>query len=66
MTPILISASRLKEALGISRSMVYRLMRSDPTFPKPRQITEGRVAWLPAELQAWAASRPVVGEKRGS
>jgi len=30
-------------------------------FPKRRQISPGRVAWLESEILAWMESRPVSG-----
>lgn len=51
--------SDVMEYLGISRATVYRLVERDPTFPRPRQIAEHRVAWDLEELEAWAKARPV-------
>lgn len=45
--------------LSLSESTVQKLIREDPTFPKPRQLSGRRVAWLVRELEAWAESRPV-------
>ena len=30
------------------------------TFPAPRQIGPGRIAWLKSEARAWMESRPAV------
>jgi predicted DNA-binding transcriptional regulator AlpA len=43
--------------LSISRSTLYRLMGSDPTFPKPSRVGKRRVAIDLQELEAWAKSR---------
>lgn len=44
--------------LGISESTLEKLVREDDA-PKPRQVSQKRVAWLVRELRAWAEARPV-------
>lgn len=51
----------IRRRYGLGRSTVWRLER-DGKFPKRRQISPGRVAWLESELEIWEKSRPVVGE----
>jgi predicted DNA-binding transcriptional regulator AlpA len=42
-----------------SRQSVYDLMRRDPSFPKPRQISsEFAIGWLRSEVMAWLNARP--------
>lgn len=38
--------------VSLHRATIYRLISADQ-FPKPRQISRGRVAWLQAEVEAW-------------
>ena len=48
-------AVRSKEAaaiLGISRSTLFVLMNSDPTFPRGAKLGRSRV-WLISDLFAW-------------
>lgn len=45
--------------LGVSRKTLWRLRRTDPTFPLPRQITRGISGWLESDLDAWLQARPV-------
>lgn len=56
--PLFISPSEIQYSIGISRSGAYELLKNDPTFPRLKRISEGRVGWLHADLKAWAASRP--------
>lgn len=42
--------------LRYSRSHVYRLMRAG-TFPKPIHLSEGAIAWLKEEIEAWIQER---------
>jgi prophage regulatory protein len=42
---------------GLSRATIYRYTQRN-LFPPKRQIGPNRVAWLAAEVVAWAESRP--------
>lgn len=42
---------------GVSRQTIWRLVKSDPTFPKPIRLTPGCTRWLLSEVQAWEASK---------
>lgn len=55
MTPLLVSMSQLTKMVGLSRPTIYQ-MEKDGNFPKRRQMTQGRVAWLYSEVEAWANS----------
>ena len=44
-------------ATGLSRTSIWRL-ESAGDFPRRRQITKQRVAWLASEVVEWARSRP--------
>lgn len=48
----------LPSAIGLSRSTVWRLQQLED-FPKPRQITDGCVGWIPSEVEEWLSQRPV-------
>ena len=46
---------RLPEVIdrtGLSKSTLYRMMRSD-TFPKSRRINGKTVVWLDSEIEDW-------------
>lgn len=58
--PIFISPSEIDKAIGISRSTAYALLKTDESFPRLRKVSEGRVAWLRIDLEAWARTRPIV------
>lgn len=45
--------------LAISETTMFRLVNTDPNFPKPRELSGRRVAWLVRELEAWAEKRPI-------
>ena len=36
---------------------IWRLLKTDPTFPKPVKISEGCTRWRIADLEAWEAHR---------
>ena len=44
--------------VALSPSIVQQKAQQDPEFPKPVQLSERRVAWRTAELDAWLATRP--------
>ncbi|CAJ0805099.1 helix-turn-helix transcriptional regulator [Ralstonia thomasii] len=45
------------ERIGLSRSTVYTLMASDPTFPKKVRLSARTTGIIEVELDAWIASR---------
>jgi predicted DNA-binding transcriptional regulator AlpA len=57
--PIFIAPSQIDAYLGISRSNAYSLLKTDPTFPRLRSLSAGRVAWLRSDLEAWSQVRPI-------
>ena len=61
MNKILLSAQEVVGVTGLSRTSIWRL-ESDGDFPKRRQITRQRVAWLADEVLDWARSRPVAND----
>lgn len=48
--------------VGVKRSTGYRLLDSDPTFPRPVQLSPGRKGLIVAELEAWVAARAAARE----
>jgi len=54
---LVLSYPETAKALGIGRSKVYELVRDDPTFPRPLEITPGRRGFLLDVLREWLARR---------
>ncbi|MCO5157569.1 MAG: AlpA family phage regulatory protein [Aquamicrobium sp.] len=52
----LLTARQVMDRLGVSRSTLYAMIRADE-FPKPIQITRGRVGWIMQEVEEWFAER---------
>ncbi|MDN7922176.1 helix-turn-helix transcriptional regulator [Burkholderia gladioli] len=53
---------RIKEVVertGLSRSTVYVLMKSDPTFPKKVALSARTTGVIEHQLDAWIASRTI-------
>jgi len=57
-TPLLVDLSTTAALVALSESSVQRLVR-DGSFPKPRELSPRRVAWLYREVEEWAEQRPV-------
>ena len=45
------------ERTGLSRSTVYALLKSDPTFPRKIQLSARTTGIIESDLDAWIASR---------
>ena len=56
-TKILLAPRDVVLATGLSRQSIWRL-ESAGDFPRRRQLTKQRVAWLAEEVLEWARSRP--------
>ena len=56
-TKVFLTAKELQGVTGLSRTTVWRLENAGD-FPKRRQVTAQRVAWLAEEVLEWARSRP--------
>lgn len=54
----LLRLPQVRDAVGLSRSEIYRLMSLDPPkFPQSIPLGERIVAWDSGEIQAWVAER---------
>ncbi|MDR5800677.1 AlpA family phage regulatory protein [Caballeronia sp. LZ001] len=58
MKPIYLDLQAVADAVSLSEASVKRLVR-EKKFPKPRLLSDRRVAWLTVEVEAWAQSCPV-------
>ena len=47
---------QVKQRIPLSRTTVWRRVR-DGRFPRPLQISAGRVAWLESEIVDWIAEQ---------
>lgn len=54
----------LAARLSVSRQTIWRLVKSDPTFPKPIRLTPGCTRWLLSEVEAWEASKRTLPKKK--
>ena len=45
--------------LGVGRSTLYKLLATDPEFPRPVRVTTRAVRWRRVDVERWARSRPV-------
>ena len=56
--PLLMCKNDVVAYLALSTSSLERLVAIGD-LPKPRKLSQGRVAWLVEELDTWGRSRPV-------
>ena len=54
----LLRREEVEERYGVSRSWIYSQMRAG-RFPEPIRISLRAVRWRVADLDEWAAGRPV-------
>ncbi|EOK6181269.1 helix-turn-helix transcriptional regulator [Escherichia coli] len=56
--PKFINLAQLIELTNISRSTIYRLLHTDPSFPRPFKLRGGnRLYWDIDEVRAYLASQ---------
>ncbi|MXX26937.1 MAG: AlpA family phage regulatory protein [Caldilineaceae bacterium SB0668_bin_21] len=58
LKPIFLRLPQACQFLGIGRSALYKLLKTDPTFPRPVTIVGAAQGWRVSELEQWAATRP--------
>lgn len=52
----LLTSKEVQHRTGLHRQTIWRL-ESNGDFPKKRQITPGRVAYVESEIQGWIDGR---------
>ena len=57
MSNNLLTRRKVESRCGLSRSSLYRLMRSG-RFPEPIRVGVRAVRWPEREIEAWLAGRP--------
>ena len=58
LKPIYVDLENLPTVVTLSEATIQRMVR-EGEFPKPRQLSGRRVAWLVREVEEWAENRPV-------
>jgi prophage regulatory protein len=58
LKPMYLDLPAVCSFVALSDATVQKLVREN-AFPKPRQLSGRRVAWLVRELEAWAEACPV-------
>ncbi|MBS1170156.1 MAG: hypothetical protein H6R01_1074 [Burkholderiaceae bacterium] len=58
MKPIYIDLPSVASVTSLSETTIQRLVR-ESQFPKPRQLSGNRVAWLVREVDEWSEARPI-------
>jgi prophage regulatory protein len=54
---IYLDLPEVAEVTTLATATIQKLVRED-AFPKPRQLSGRRVAWLVREIEEWAEQRP--------
>ena len=52
-----IRVPRVLELTGFSRATLWRMPKTDQTFPKPFHLSPGITAWSEAEIVEWLMSK---------
>ncbi|HDR9064457.1 helix-turn-helix transcriptional regulator [Burkholderia vietnamiensis] len=58
MKPIYLDLPAVATAVSLSEATIQKLVR-EHKFPKPRVLSDRRVAWLTREIETWAEACPV-------
>lgn len=58
MKPIYVDLPGVTSLVTLATATIQRMVR-EGVFPKPRQLSANRVAWLLREVEEWAEERPV-------
>lgn len=58
-----ISPKQAEEIVNLGRVTIWRL-ENEGLFPRRRQLSKNRVAYLSSEIEEWLKGRPVVGGAR--
>ena len=58
MKPIYVDLPSVASLVTLATATIQRMVR-EGVFPKPRQLSANRVAWLLREIEEWAENRPV-------
>ena len=58
----IINIKEVIQFTSMSRAKIYEMINVDskyydPTFPKPRRLSEARIGWLALDVNQWIESR---------
>ena len=56
--------ARVCDLVGVSRATVWRLLKQDPSFPRPFHPTPAVTAWCETELLGWIESKKATRDGR--
>lgn len=57
VTNVFLNKTEVAQRIGVGRTNVDYIIKTDPTFPKPVQLTPSRPHWLDVAIDAWALAR---------
>ncbi|CAB5528235.1 Predicted transcriptional regulator [Citrobacter werkmanii] len=58
-----LNKNEVAHRIGVCRTNVDYIIKTDPTFPKPVQLTPSRPQWLDTAIDAWALERSNAAQK---
>ena len=61
----LLKRREVEEITGLSRSTIYRMVKTGQ-FPQPVRVGPKAVRWRLSDIIAWLESRPLAGRPTGS
>lgn len=48
---------QVAERFSVTRTAIWRWLKSDPTFPRPIALSPGTTRWRLADLEAWEQAK---------
>lgn len=57
MAEIYLKVTDLAKRYGVHKMTPYRWLKTEPTFPKPIQLTTGCTRWRLSEVEAWETKK---------
>ena len=52
-----LNPAAVADRIGMSRSTIYKLIETDPSFPKPIRMLPRSPRWRVADIDRWIASK---------
>ena len=49
----MLKPTEVADRLGVTRGTVYKILNTDPTFPRPIYVTPKSPRWRPADVDTW-------------
>jgi predicted DNA-binding transcriptional regulator AlpA len=57
VVPRFLDADTMADLMHVEKRSIYRLMRDDPSFPKPVHISERNPRWLASDYNTWVEAK---------